>query len=104
MYYLSQSVEPPPEHAARHLVGVTRLPDGQPFDWTQAVGDLLRIKSSPHYPKEAFIAIQYRNHWLYIEDADRDSKTTFNMLILLFMLQSASSQGKSPILTLPIGN
>lgn len=104
MYYLSQSVEPPPEHAARHLVGVTKLPDGQPFDWTHVLGDLLRIKSSPHQPNDAFIAIKYRTHWFYIEDTDRDSKTTFNMLILLFMLQSASSQGKSPLLTLPIGN
>lgn len=103
MFYLSQGVEAPPEHAKKGLVGVTKLPDGEPFDWNQVLGNMLRVRSGPEKPGDAFVSVPYRGHWFWIADTDRESKTTFNLLNLLFWLQSASSQGKSPLLTLPVG-
>ena len=48
-------------------------------------------------------AVPYRGWWFYIADDDQTSKTTFSLLNLLFSLQSSSGEGKSPLLTIPVG-
>lgn len=103
LYFLSQAVEAPPEHAARGLVTVTRDTDGAPFDWNLLLGDIMRIHASKSKPDNAFAAVQHRDWWFYIADEDLSSKSTLSLLHFLFSLQSASGKGKSPVLTLPIG-
>ena len=49
------------------------------------------------------VAVQHRGSWFYIADDDQTSKATWGLLNILFAFQSASAQGKSPLLTLPIG-
>ena len=63
----------------------------------------MKIRSAPDRPKEAYVAVPYRGSWFYVADDDRRSKSTFGLLNLLFSLQAATSKGKSPVLTLPVG-
>lgn len=61
------------------------------------------IHSSTSRPEDAFIAIEYRDHWFFIEDTDFRSKRIFSFLLFLFTLAESGSQGLAPILTLPAG-
>ena len=66
-------------------------------------GNLLKIASSESPPPGAFVRIRYRGHWFYIDDADLNSKATFNLLNYLLSLQSAGSEGIGAMLTVPVG-
>ena len=104
MFYLSQGVQPPPEHARRGWVTVTRRRQGDgEFDWGELTGGLFTVRSQADRPADAFIAVRYRGHWFYIADDDLESKTTFGLLTQLFSLHAGSAQGGSPLLTLPLG-
>jgi hypothetical protein len=102
-FYLSQSVEVPKADQELGKVTLTKSSTGQPFDWTQVTGDLLRIRSQAERPKEAAVAISYRGSWFYIDDSDLASKTTFSLLSQIFALQAGKSKTVTPVLTLPVG-
>ncbi|MBI1816346.1 MAG: hypothetical protein HYR72_15315 [Deltaproteobacteria bacterium] len=103
LYFLSQSVQPPAPHIQAGLVTTTKDDDGQPFDWSKVLGDIMTIHSQKERPLQAHVAVAHRGWWFYIADDDQSSKSTFSLLHLLFALQSATSKGKSPVLTLPVG-
>ena len=56
-------------------------------------------------PPDAYVAVEYRGHWFYIDDCDLASKATF--LLVLKMSRVDFGQrlpGPSgPVLTLPVG-
>lgn len=104
MFFLSQGVVPPEEHVKRGLVTVTRGPGGEPFDWVEITGRLLRVHSGPRPPAGAFVRVPYRGAWFWIADDDLNSKTTFNLLTYLFALKSGAAGGHEPLLTLGVGN
>lgn len=61
------------------------------------------IDSSREEPADAFIAIEYRDHWFFIRDTDYRSKRVFSFLLFLFTLAESGPEGLSPVLTLPAG-
>jgi hypothetical protein len=103
MSYLSQAVEPPQRDVDAGRVTVTRRADGSVFHWSEMTGGLFRILSSADAPPNAFVRVNYRNAWFYIDDSDLDSKSTFTLLDTLFQLQAGGAQGGVPMLTLPVG-
>ena len=103
LYFLSQSVEVPAEDVQAGLVTVTEDALGQPFDWSRITRKIMTIHSQEKQPDNAYVAVQHRGWWFYIADDDHTSKATWSFLSILFALQSASAQGKAPLLTLPIG-
>ena len=103
LYFLSQSVEVPAQDVQAGLVTVTEDGLGQPFDWSKITRKVMTIHSQQSRPENAYVAVQHRGSWFYIADDDHTSKATWGFLSILFALQSASAQGKSPLLTLPIG-
>lgn len=104
LFFLSNSVQAPPEHYAQGLVERTHLHGSDvPFDWSQVTKNVMTIKTSPKRPEHAYVATRYRENWFYIDDADRNSKATFALLHYLLSLQSTSGSGKMPLLTLPAG-
>jgi len=103
LYFLSQSVEPPPPDVQAGVVTVTEDKDGGPFDWAKIMGNVMAIHSQERRPDKAYVAVQYRGWWFYIADDDQRSKVTFSLLNVLFALQAETGKGKSPLLTLPIG-
>ena len=85
-------------------VTMTKYEDGKSFDWSEVTGKVLSIKSKSGLPpSDAYVKIYYRDHWFYIEDSDLNSKSTFNLLMQLYNLQSGDNQGDAPVLTLPLG-
>jgi hypothetical protein len=103
LYFLSQSVEPPAPDVRAGLVTVTTDDEGNVFDWSKVMGRIMTIHSQADRPERAAVAVRHRGWWFYIADDDQTSKSTFGLLNILFSLQSSSGEGKSPLLTLPIG-
>ena len=103
LFYLSQAVEAPAEHEEAGLVTVTADQDGRPFDWAAVTGDLLRIRATTSQPDGAAVAVRYKGHWFYIDDADLTSKSTLALLAQLFALRAGGITSPAPVLTLPIG-
>lgn len=95
---MSQYVQVPPIHIRENRASpgiADRLPI---FDSAR-----LFIKSSKEKPGDAFLAVNYRGYWFYIEDVDYRAKRGFSFLIFLMSLTEGGSQGLSPVLTLPTG-
>lgn len=103
LYFLSQAVEAPVLHQEQGKVTLTRDLAGGQFDWSEVTGSLLSVGSQENRPDDAFVRVKYRGHWFYIADNDLESKTTFNLLTLLFALQAAPSGAGSPLLTVSAG-
>ena len=78
-------------------------PRGNDFDWSVITGGLMEIRSSSERPQGPYVAVNYRDIWFYIDDADLESKTTFALLGQLLELQSGDAKGANPVLTLPVG-
>jgi hypothetical protein len=62
---------------------------------------LIRILSDASRPDEAFVEVQYRGNWFYIDDRDLDSKRIFSFLMMLFSLTETGAQTGVPIVTVP---
>ena len=104
LYYLSHAIEVPESHLTQGLVTSTVDDSGNWFDWSQLTGDLLTVRCSAKKPDCAAIAVEYRDHWFYLDDRDLDSKSTFTLLMQLFELQAGGgAAGSKPVLTLPVG-
>ena len=97
LFFLSLSVEAPESDRSAGLIG------GASLNWDEVIGGLLKVRSSETAPERAFVRIRYRNRWFYIDDADLNSKATFNLLNYLYSLQAAGRDAGSPLLTVPIG-
>ncbi|MCM2680077.1 hypothetical protein [Echinimonas agarilytica] len=63
----------------------------------------MTIKSSKEYPEDSFIAVEYRDHWFYIEHDDITSKRYFGLMMYLYNIQAPAKAQQAPLLTLPTG-
>jgi len=104
MNLLSYGVQVPPEdeEEGRALPSAPyrqAVQDGTAFDLT----DSFVVHWSDGKPDDAFVAVEYRGKWFYIDNADYRSKIFFSGLYDLFNLEvvpASASQG--PVLTLPV--
>lgn len=103
LYYLSKGVEIPPEHLKAGMVDITKMPNGQVFDWQKVTGGMMTVHYSKSLPKHAYMAVYYHDYWFYIADNDRPSKKTFAMLGQLYTLLSKGvTESNRPLLTIPV--
>lgn len=100
LFYAARSIELPPGGIDR--TRIYRDAEGKPLDPRPSLMDILDIRSSPTTPDNASVAVKHRGHWFYISDLDRQSKDTFNLLSVVFALQS-DVEKTSPVLTIPVG-
>ena len=70
-------------------------------DWRQVTHGLFRVRSGATRPKHAYLEVQHRDHWFWIDDADIETKATYTLLTQLFSLQAASDKIMAPVLTIP---
>lgn len=63
----------------------------------------MRIRVQKEQPEDPFAAVQYRDHWFYIDATDHLSKRTFGTIQLLFELLAPSGSSAAPLLSLPAG-
>lgn len=95
---LAAQVEVPPEDVARGRAAPGIL------DEKQNAGTplrLVRILSSKKKPDEAYVAVEYRDQWFWIEDRDLRSKRTFSFMMMLFTLMDTGDRQAMPVLTIP---
>ena len=103
MFYLSQSINVPEQDVKSGKVTLTKDSNGDSFDWSTVTGDLLSIKFSKEKPLRALTHISYRDTWFYIDDIDLDSKSTYQLLMQIYSLQSGAIKSSEPILTIGVG-
>ena len=65
------------------------------------VPPLIRIRSDDSRPDDAFVAVQYRDNWFWLDDTDLGSKRTFSFLMMLFSLTETGGNTGAPIVTVP---
>jgi hypothetical protein len=105
-YYMAHGVAVPPEHVACGVVKLAVEPDGTVFDWQQVTAGLFTVHSVRQHlrPKNAYVAVKYRDYWYYIDDRDADSKITFALMLTMTRVNLLGvRKSGAPALTLPIG-
>ena len=95
---VSADIEVPAAHVEEKRVGSTHV--------EEAVKDgkilpLVRIHSSSEKHKDAFVSIQYRDTYFWIDDRDLMSKKIFSFLMFVFTLVETGEKGTAPIVTVP---
>jgi len=101
-YFVSHGVNVPERDAREGRAMVTRQEDGQPFDWSLVVGDLVNVRSQAEEPNNARVALKYRGSWFYIDDSDLNTKYTFLLVEQLAALLGGKVEKAGPVLTLPV--
>ncbi len=62
---------------------------------------LITVRQASSRPDDAFVAVQYRNQWFWIDDRDARSKQIFSFLILMFSLTETPQAQAAPVVTIP---
>src|SRR5260370_1388326 len=95
LYYVSHGIEVPAEHAAAGVVTVTCDPSGRPFDWPLVIDGLFRVRSikSDERPPGAHVAVPYKGDWVYVDETDQATKSTFSLLMELSRLELTGRAG-----------
>lgn len=95
---IAASVEVPPAHVAEK-----RVDPGMPFEGEGLRPPLVRIHSSAEKPADAFVAVEYRGSWFWIDDRDLTSKRLFSFLMFVMTLNETGSRDGAPIMTISAG-
>jgi hypothetical protein len=97
MKNMAAQVEVPPEDLSQHRA-FPGFQTGQP---TPGVLPIIHIRSSKEKPKDAFIAVHYRDTWFRIDDNDLPSKLLFAQLMELFTMIDTGPRQNQPVVTIP---
>ncbi len=101
--FLSKGVCVPREHVLSGVAPSTLGPDGLPYDWTHLTEGIFFVHSGTRRPRDAEVAIYYRDHWFWIDGHDVPSRAALAIFELLFALQESDDRSPGPLLTLPVG-
>ncbi len=72
---------------------------GAPSELGRKVRLRVRSTAMKPNPNEAFAAVQYRNHWFWVDDRDLNSKRGLGFLMILFTLAESGTSPTPPLLT-----
>jgi len=64
---------------------------------------LMNVRSGNERPADAFAAVQYRDHWFWIDDRDLVSKRMFRFLLTFSSMAESGALPQGPLLTIPAG-
>src|SRR5208283_5400519 len=97
MATMASQVEVPPEDVSQGRA----IPG-----WDAGAGNtnavrLIQIKCSKSEPTDAFVAVDYRHHWFWIDDRDLKSKRVFSFIMMLFTLADTGEKENLPLITIP---
>jgi len=93
MSELAWRVDVPPEHITDGRTGPT-------FEQPPGAEPLIRVHHAPERPDDAFVAIQNRGYWFYVDDRDIHSKRTFSIMQILLSLSESGEPGRGPVVTI----
>jgi gamma-glutamylcyclotransferase (GGCT)/AIG2-like uncharacterized protein YtfP len=63
--------------------------------------DVVRIRCGKDKPADAFVAVQYRNQWFWIDDGDWQTKRALTAVMFFFTLADTGTSDKLPLITIP---
>ncbi len=63
----------------------------------------ITIHSGSEKPEDTYAAIEYRDHWFWIDDTDFQSKRVFTFLMIMLSLAETGSTPAAPLLTVGTG-
>jgi hypothetical protein len=86
----------PEAHIKSHLAP-TAFAFAAPENRQQTV----RIHSGKERPANAFAAVQYRQHWFWIDDGDWHTKRALTAIMFFFTLAETGGSGALPLITIP---
>jgi hypothetical protein len=98
MVELASNVDVPVGHLTEGRT-LSSLPQDEGF----AENQLIKINNSKERPQNAFVAVNYRDYWFYIDDRDLKSKRTFAFLMILFSVTETGGREGLPLVTIPAG-
>ena len=107
MRHLSRGIFVPEAHIAQGIVGPLDNLPGCPIVDPVVTHTLIRIQTSKHRPLNSAVAVKFRGHWFFIDDADIPSKETFRYMYLLIAAEVSAQYEAGvdrPILTIPLGD
>ncbi|MEN6489238.1 MAG: hypothetical protein ABFD66_10250 [Smithella sp.] len=99
------------ELSAQIDVPAEQVAEGRTYATSRGLGEgtgnvnaphLIRVHCSKEKPSDSFAAINNRNYWFWIDDRDRQSKSTFTFLMILFSLLETGAPPQAPAITVPI--
>ena len=100
MVDLATQIDVPFEHVAAGFTVPSLAP---PKDSEVAIAQLIDIQSGPEQPEDAFVAVEYEDHWFWIDKGDFKSKRTFAVLMILISLSETGGREGLPLVTIPAG-
>jgi len=73
------------------------------LDNEQVKGDdqQVLIRCTKSKPKDAFVTVEYRDHWFWVDDRDLRAKRSFTFTMLLFALADPGEVHNLPVVTIP---
>ena len=97
MATMCSQVEVPPEDVSQGRAA----PGWEAVAGNTNVVRLIQIKCSKTKPADAFVTVDYRNHWFWIDDRDLKSKRVFSFMMMLFTLADTGEKENLPLITIP---
>jgi hypothetical protein len=94
LFAMSGFVEVPDAMAGQAVPGY-RLAPGMERPFT--------VQSGPDRPARSFAAVEYQDHWYWIDNTDLPSKRVFTLMLFLTTLTNDRSKDIGPVLTIPTG-
>lgn len=89
------------------MAGFIDVPIGHE-SFTLAGHDLARVSarpfhvlSGPERPEQSFAAVEYKDHWFWIENSDIASKRVFTLMLFVTTLTNQAKEQNVPMLTIP---
>jgi hypothetical protein len=62
---------------------------------------MVNVRTGAAPPDGAYVAIQYRGQWFWIDDRDQQSKRTLTALMMAFSLTEGTPAQAAPVVTIP---
>lgn len=91
MLNLAWRFDVPPEHVSEGRTAESFVSPRSP---------LIQVHFADSRPSEAYVAVESRGYWFYIDDRDRASKRAFSFLHMLLSLTETPEPGLGPILSI----
>ena len=63
--------------------------------------DVVRIHSGTEKPADAYAAVQYRDHWFWVDDGDWKTKRALTAVMFFFTLADTGVAERLPLITIP---
>jgi hypothetical protein len=93
MIEMGATVQVPAKHVAEGRVKEVKSSPGN-------VWMLTKIYSSRDKPKDAFTAVNFQDHWFWIDNKDINSKRNFALLMIFLSLTETEQKSSGPVLSI----